>query len=257
MSKKNKIPIKVITLDFWNTMYSSHHVDKTVIDKRKERKLSLYKNLASRYNKQLTDNEIEEAVLLEQEISYDIWKHEQRTMPLSERIGISLDKLGLSLTGKDFEELCNIYENFIFEHPPTVAPNLHEIVKTLSDRGFKLGVISDTGYILGRSIRHFLQKADLLKYFSTFSFSDETGVAKPHPESYIHILRNIDGVKPEEVLHIGDLEPTDVKGALNMNMFAGIYTGLARKKIDFDHFSTEAHIHINDWKHLPKLITLK
>jgi len=82
---------------------------------------------------------------------------------------------------------------------------------------YKLGIVSDTGFSPGTVLRKLLENNSLISYFDVFSFSDETGVAKPHPKAYLTVLDAL-GCKPVDALHIGDIEQTDIEGAKKLGM---------------------------------------
>jgi len=69
-----------------------------------------------------------------------------------------------------------------------------------------------------------MEEIGVAKYFSGYSYSDETGVAKPHPLAFTTLLEKF-SVKPEDALHIGDIEHTDIAGAKNIGMKAIRYDG--------------------------------
>jgi len=56
------------------------------------------------------------------------------------------------------------------------------------------------------------------------AFSDEVGVAKPQAAMFETAARGL-GVNPSELLHIGDLEPTDIEGARAIGAKAALFGG--------------------------------
>ena len=59
-------------------------------------------------------------------------------------------------------------------------------------------------------------------HFSTFVFSDETGVAKPDPVAFERALAGV-GADAAGAVHIGDIERTDIQGARAHGMRAVLY----------------------------------
>ncbi len=88
----------------------------------------------------------------------------------------------------------------------------------------KVGLISDTGYTPGRTLRKILANHGIERHFHAFSFSNETGYLKPNPQTFHAILEQLN-VPPEEAVHIGDLEETDIAGAKAVGMKAIKYIG--------------------------------
>ena len=74
-------------------------------------------------------------------------------------------------------------------------------------------------------------------------FSDVVGVSKPHCAMYEQASAGLD-TELEALLHIGDLEPTDVVGALNVGARAALFAG------DNDRFlgNTKAHYTFTSWQ---------
>ena len=62
-------------------------------------------------------------------------------------------------------------------------------------------------------------------YFTHFTFSDEVGRSKPHPDAFLTTLKALNA-EPAEAVHVGDLLRTDVAGAQNVGMRGVQYIGL-------------------------------
>ncbi len=131
---------------------------------------------------------------------------------------------------------------------PYLFEGVKESIPELA-KHFKLGITSDTAYTSGRTLRKLLESDDLLKYFSAFTYSDEIGRSKPHSDAFKSTLKQF-GVKPDEVIHVGDNEDTDIKGAKNAGMSAVIFKGANEREINF----TEADYIANDWGELGKIL---
>jgi putative hydrolase of the HAD superfamily len=86
------------------------------------------------------------------------------------------------------------------------------MLRTLS-RKFTLAVISDTGFASGRAQDRLLEKDGARKFFAATIYSMDIGHAKPRPEIFTAAVETL-GVAPHEIVHVGDNERTDVRGAL-------------------------------------------
>ena len=96
--------------------------------------------------------------------------------------------------------------------PPAMLAGAWQMLRTLA-RQFTLGVISDTGFASGRAQDRLLEKDAARGFFAATIYSMDVGHAKPRPEIFAAAVDRL-GVAPGEILHIGDNERTDVRGAL-------------------------------------------
>jgi HAD superfamily hydrolase (TIGR01549 family) len=178
---------------------------------------------------------------------FGIYKSEHRTATLIERLNWIFGHLGLSFPEEELGELEEgVAAAGLLLHPePT--PHVIEVLERLSDQ-YPLGIVSDTGYTPGRYLRQLLDQHGMLGRFTAFSFSDETGHAKPHPETFLSALRQL-GVEAESAMHCGDLPDHDIVGANELGITSVLYTGYYRAELDGvvpDHI-------ISDWRELPAL----
>jgi putative hydrolase of the HAD superfamily len=235
--------IKAISLDFWNTLYYDHQIMYERYNKRMSHlKEALLKN---GYNGEL---DIEGSFKYCWEHFDKIWKGEQRTLSSRELLITGCEWLGVTLPEEDINRVSIYFEEVLLEHPPTLFEGVKEILPELAEK-FKLGITSDTAYTSGRVLRKLLEKDGMLKYFSAFTFSDEIAHSKPHAEAFQSTLNQF-GIKPEETIHIGDNEDTDIKGAIEAGMKAVMFKGAYERDISF----TEADFIANDWRELKKVL---
>ena len=94
-----------------------------------------------------------------------------------------------------------------------------DVLHTLHSRGFRLGLICNTGRTPGKMLRLVLDRLGLARYLSVLTFSDEVGLRKPHPEIFQRTLSALD-VAPADAAHVGDDVTTDVAGARGVGMRA-------------------------------------
>ncbi len=82
------------------------------------------------------------------------------------------------------------------------------------------------------------------------TFSDEIGRSKPHQSLFLATAMAL-GVVVKEMLHIGDLEMTDIRGAKNVGATAVLFAA------DNDESATTAaDFVIKTHQELPKLLAL-
>ena len=87
-----------------------------------------------------------------------------------------------------------------------------QMLRVLSRR-YTLAVISDTGFASGRAQDRLLEKDAARGFFASTIYSMDVGHAKPRAEIF-HAAVSALGLVAGDILHIGDNERTDVRGAL-------------------------------------------
>ena len=238
--------IKLITIDFWNTLFNSESADlrnfgrnKVLIDTLNDLGISI-------------DNEKFNDVIQKSWKYYsDKWINEYRTPSANEILTYIWNEMNFEKNTKAFEYIVDFYEKVIVLFPPDLEAGAEEAIIKLSTK-YKLAIVSDTGFSPGYMVDKLLVNLDIRKYFSAFSYSDETGVAKPHPKSFTTILEQLN-IKPEEAIHIGDIDRTDIEGAKAVGMRAIRYDGSVDKSILYlrDNVS-KADFVANTWDEIVK-----
>jgi putative hydrolase of the HAD superfamily len=142
----------------------------------------------------------------------------------------------------DFEVVRHAYEDITLDQLPDPMPHVHGAVEAMKRQGYALGVICNTGMTGGRVLREVLRRHGLLQYFEVMVFSNEFGVAKPHPSIFLHTLAKLGAIEPALALHVGDLEELDVEGARRAGMYSALYSPTD------DEVQTDAHVVVRDWR---------
>ena len=240
--------IKIITIDFWNTLFNSDS-GKLRNSARVKVLLNTLKDLEIHIDAEMFDTVMQESW----KYYSDKWVNELRTPNANEIINYIWEKMNFQKNEKAFEYVVDFFENSILYFPPQLQENALSAIQELSKK-YKLAIISDTGFSPGRVMSQMLEEIGIKKYFSAFSYSDETGVAKPHPDAYTTVLKQFN-CSPENALHIGDIERTDIAGAKHLNMYAIRYDGdpdshLAHPKTK----ETKADFVATDWNEIVEYI---
>jgi putative hydrolase of the HAD superfamily len=176
------------------------------------------------------------------------WSEDAVTWPVAERLRVALDALDTSLPDDELEDLAECMGRMEVDIPPDPVAGMAGVVEELSLR-YKLSVTSDTIVTPGTRLREILAGYGLMKYFSAFAFSDEVGRSKPHPSMFEAGARVL-GVEPAEMVHVGDRDANDVKGAQALGMKAVLFTA-AR---DVDKAATSADAICERAADLPAII---
>lgn len=92
-----------------------------------------------------------------------------------------------------------------------------ETLLSLKDRGFRLGVVSNTGS--REQIVRLLIKGGLIELLDVVVTSQELGVKKPHPLIFKYTEALL-GIKGREIAYVGNDPVADVEGAKNAGWIA-------------------------------------
>jgi len=90
-----------------------------------------------------------------------------------------------------------------------VVENGKQVVETLQQRGYTLGIISNL--ITTREIPEWMEKEGFSSYFKSVALSSVLGIRKPDPEIY-HIAAREAEVDPARCVYVGDNLKRDVTG---------------------------------------------
>lgn len=205
--------LKAITFDFWNTLYKAAPYARSL-------RQTFMAKVFARNRIDLTQDQIDAAEEVARTEWNRVWREEYRTPPASAWVRWMLDELLITLPEQDFTALSDYFDRSLLEaNPgPTLIDGAAETVQRLAQR-YRLGVISDSGLSIGKTLREFLKRDDLLDCFTCTTFSDEVGVSKPHARIFQLTLDQLDA-QPHEAVHLGDLTHSDIAGAKAIGMDA-------------------------------------
>lgn len=121
----------------------------------------------------------------------------------------------------DLNLLESEMENLLFKHLPLVYCNqtmnvLEQICKSGKST---TSILSNTGFIRGKSLRKVLRQLNLDRYFDFQLYSDEAGMSKPNPDFFklmlnqVAVINKTGNICLNKIIHIGDNEKADLKGA--------------------------------------------
>lgn len=142
---------------------------------------------------------------------------EYREFPNRERFKLMLDRMSLSNAG-DTDRLA---DEMVTAHMNGLASCVEfpdrnrETLDSIKDKGYRMAIVSNFDY--APTAHDLIDKFGLRTFFEHIVISEEVGWRKPKPDIFIRAL-NLLGVKPEEVLFIGDNFDADVRGAKDIGM---------------------------------------
>jgi putative hydrolase of the HAD superfamily len=209
--------IRLITFDFWNTLF---------IDRDEEIRSEMRKSFALErlhpYKPELNKDEVDQAFEAAQEEFEQQWTRFTASR-MDAYVTTICRTLKIEVEPHDHKEIVDFFETVLLKHQPVLVPNAAEAVEIAKSR-MKVGLVCDTGFSPGTTLRKIMHDNGIGSYFDSFSFSNETGYLKPRIETFSRVLNDL-GIRPEEAVHIGDLEHTDIAGAKRMGMKAIKFIG--------------------------------
>lgn len=138
--------------------------------------------------------------------------------------GRGVDAGELSLSVQQIQRLRRGIDDLAREIGWRRVPGAAAVLRHLRQRGYKLGLIANSGWPSGRVVREVLAAEGVLMYFQAFSLADEVGVRKPDPAIFRHALFHLDEESdPAAVVHVGASAETDVAGARAAGLRAILY----------------------------------
>lgn len=148
------------------------------------------------------------------------WRDEHRGYTTADRIRWLLAQLAIErpLDCEHIARAVDEVDQTLTTFPPPLLPGAGEGIRALASR-YKLAIVSDTGFASGRAQDRLLEQDGLLEHFTATIYSMDVGHSKPRPEPFQKALEAL-GADPHEAIHVGDIERTDIAGALAVGMRA-------------------------------------
>lgn len=165
-----------------------------------------------------------------------VWHEQHVTWKIAERLQVILKGLGRSLPQEVFDRVVAEHQSMEVEIEPNLIEGCDAALAELSKR-YPLAIVSDAIVTPGTRLRDLLEKHGVKKYFRGFAFSDEVGHSKPHRDMFASAAKQL-GVEIEQLIHIGDREHNDVRGAHALGIKAVLFT--ATRSIDQENSRADA-----------------
>lgn len=208
--------LRAVTLDFWDTLYTG-----AVMPERVALRQTALRRLLDAVGATATDDELGAAYRSSGAEAERWWREEQRGYTSAERIRWMLERLHVDRP-EDCEHIaraCDAVDAALVQHPAPLLPGASDALAVLASR-FPLAIISDTGFASGAAQDRLLERDGIRSLFAATVYSVDIGYAKPRLEPFRAALDALRIDRPDEVLHVGDIERTDVRGALGAGMRA-------------------------------------
>lgn len=232
---------KTVTIDFWDTI-AYYPFDDDIFRERVDHSFEIYKNYDISYE---TSFMLMRSVY---EHFENLWHKELRTPTTSEMFRHIEKLISFELEKEHFDELVSYNETLVPLKYFRVIPEIREALRILSGK-YNLVIISDTGFEPGREIRKALDRTGLLDCFKYGVFSDETGFSKPDIRAF-EKAAEVTGTEFSRMIHIGDREAKDIKGARGAGMKSILYTGFRADDLS----GTKADFTASAWDEILKIL---
>jgi FMN phosphatase YigB (HAD superfamily) len=210
--------LKAVTFDFWGTLFEwngwAAEVRRTAV-----------RDFAARHRAELSAQVVDAAFSAGIAAQDAAWRRSNHFGPAA-IVEHFLAELRLEAAPESRAELQRLIEDPVPERVLTPIAGVEAAIGRLRDRGIRLGIVCDSGMMVGRVLRGQLERTGLARHFEAdaMAFSDEVGVTKPRPEIFNKALAGL-GAGPAEAAHIGDLRFTDMAGARALGMRAVRFRG--------------------------------
>lgn len=218
-----KSEIKGVILDLWNTLiYDLPHLE----SKRREDRISKLHTVVSLSGHVITRKHLSFAY---DGVSSMIKKkaRNQRGMSIKEQIEVLNEVLRIKVDSSVLAKQIEAYNKASVIHVNPEVPGAKRLVERLSRR-YRLGLISNTERYSGEMVLK--AYPTLLNRIRFTYFSDTQGYRKPHKNTFLTVLSNMN-LDAEECVMIGDNESIDCLGAEAVGMkailFANPVTGVS------------------------------
>lgn len=207
--------LRAITFDYWDTLYAG-----AALPERMTLRRTALKSLLARYGQVLEEERLAELYRASGVEADRWWRDEHRGYTAADRIRWILQRLGIEPPADcpDLATACTAVDDALITLPPELLPGARRGIHALGAR-FRLGIISDTGFASGAAQNRILERDDLRAAFRVTVYSADLGHAKPRPEPFAQASAAL-GVEPAAIIHVGDNERTDVRGALDAGLRA-------------------------------------
>jgi FMN phosphatase YigB (HAD superfamily) len=213
--------LRALTFDYWDTIYEG-----AAKPERMARRQAALRRMLDRIGRPVSEEEFLTLYSASGAEAERWWREEHRGYTAAERIRWMLAQLKVERP-EDCEHVaaaCRAVDDALIEMPPMLIAGARSALQLLAPRS-RLAIVSDTGFASGVAQDRLLERDGLLTLFRARIYSVDLGHAKPRPEPFNAAMEVLD-VVPADVLHVGDNERTDVRGALE--------TGMRAVRVDFN-----------------------
>jgi putative hydrolase of the HAD superfamily len=207
--------LRAVSFDYWDTLYEGAALPERVSLRR-----AALRRMFEEIGCPLPDEEFVTLYRASGAEAERWWREEHRGYTADERIRWMLNRLRIERPA-DCEHVaraCQAVDDALLHHPPALLPGAAEMLRSVAGRHL-LAITSDTGFASSRAQDRLLEHDGIESLFAVRTYSMDVGHANPRPEPFLATIQAL-GLEPGEIIHVGDNERTDVRGALDAGMRA-------------------------------------
>ena len=220
--------IDTVTFDVWNTLLVHEFYDSRLQNARIDSIVKVLNDVGVMVSR--------DDVVLAYDRSEDhlkcLWDKE-KDLGLEGHLQLLLEGLGLPMSFK--ETIREPYAKTLLRFRPKPVNGATALLKTLKDKGYRIGLISNTGRTPGETMKIILDGYGMLKYFDSMAFSCDVGHIKPGKRIFELTLKDL-GATPGSSVHVGDSMLLDIYGAKTAGMKAILFNKYSE---GFDQYATK------------------
>jgi len=221
--------IDTVTFDVWNTLLVHEFYD----DRVKLARIRCIGGALADAGLRVDGDGLSKAYEHSEARLSSLWRQE-RDASLESHVAMFLEGLGLEATDRNKDVIREPYARALLDFEPALVEGARETLAGLKEKGYRLGLISNTGRTPGVTIRFVLGRHGILEYFDSMVFSNEVGYVKPNRRIFERALEGL-GSDPEHTAHVGDSMLLDVYGARAAGMRAILFNKYSER---FDRYAS-------------------
>jgi putative hydrolase of the HAD superfamily len=205
-------PIDTITFDVWNTLLVHEFYD----DRVKHARIGRIGKALSEAGLCISNDDLLKAYEYTEARLASLWRQERDVGPEG-HVAMFLDGLGLDANDRNKDIIREPYTRALLDFEPSLVEGAGEVLACLKEKGYKIGLISNTGRTPGETIKLVLQGRGIYGFFDSMVFSNEVGYVKPNRRIFERALEGL-GSSAESTAHVGDSMLLDVYGSRTAGM---------------------------------------
>ncbi len=218
--------IKVVFFDMGNTLLHFHHGE---TDEEKDKKGLIYlTEYLKKFDERISLDEVENNFFNNWMDSIEDRKRTYKEYPIEEFLNKFMKRFNVELQLSECIEAINIFYTE-YRRQVSFENDLYGTLKAIKDKGYKIGVKSNTCYY-DEVMEECFKKAGIYELIDSFTFSYSLSYGKPHRKIFDEAINKM-MILPEEAIMVGDNLNSDIKPAKELGMI-GVWLNNSNKTLE-------------------------